>query len=338
MDAKERPADVGVESQLIGTSSAFEEVLARLCRFSACDAPVLVEGETGTGKELIARAVHYRSERAGGPFVPVNCAALPEALVVNELFGHEVGAYTGAQGRQSGLVDKARGGTIFFDEVDSLPIPAQAVLLRFLQDQEFRPLGAGSTQRGDVRVVAATNTRLTTLVRTGRFREDLFYRLNVLSIVLPPLRARLEDVPLLAEHFLRRLNQQYPGNGRTLTRRAKTALEQHPWPGNVRELENRLHRAYLLASGAVIEADDLDLGPAVAARDTAPRTGTPCGFADAKARVVEEFERDYLRRLMATAEGNVSAASRMASKERRAFTRLLKKHGINRQQFLPRGG
>ena len=175
-----------LQSGLVGESRTFHDVLVKIEAFSACDAPVLIEGETGTGKELVARALHYLSRRRSGPFVPINCAALPEQLVVSELFGHKRGAFTGAEIRQAGLVEQANRGTIFFDEVDSLPLPAQAVLLRFLQDQEYRPLGGGAPQTGNVRVLAASNASMRTQVRERRFREDLFYRLNVLACICRP--------------------------------------------------------------------------------------------------------------------------------------------------------
>jgi len=331
-------ADVALDAQLIGDSACFQEVLARITRFSACDAPVLIEGETGTGKELVARALHYRSARRGHPFVPINCAALPEQLVVSELFGHERGAFTGAQGRRAGLVEQARQGTIFFDEVDTLPPQVQAVLLRFLQDQEYRPLGGGSALRADTRVVAASNVCMATAVRERRFREDLYHRLNVLEVSLPPLRARRGDILDLATRFLDRLSLQYRRAPKTLSAGAVSALLKHDWPGNVRELENRLHRSFLMADGRQICCADLELDGSE--RGDGPGTDVvlPEGtFAAAKARAIADFEHAYLCNLMAATHGNVSAASRLAGKERRTFTRLLKKHGIDRRRFLAGG-
>jgi two-component system, NtrC family, response regulator GlrR len=332
-------ADVAVDTELIGDSACFQEVLARIVRFSACDAPVLIEGETGTGKELVARALHYRSARQGYPFVPINCAALPEQLVVSELFGHERGAFTGAQARRVGLVEQARRGTIFFDEVDTLPPPAQAVLLRFLQDQEYRPLGGGSALRADTRVVAASNVCMATAVRERRFREDLYHRLNVLEVSLPPLRARRGDILDLAAHFLDRLSHQYGRAPKSLSRMAVSALLKHNWPGNVRELQNRLHRSFLMADGRQICCGELELDRPEQGDGSEERAVLPEGtFAAAKARAVAEFERAYLCNLMASTLGNVSAASRLAGKERRTFARLLKKHGIDRQPFLAGSG
>ncbi len=326
---------------LVGGSRAFHDVLAKIKAFSVCDAPILIEGETGTGKELVARAVHYLSMRRGGPFVPVNCAALPDQLVVNELFGHTRGAFTGAEVRQAGLVEQACRGTILFDEVDTLPLPAQAVLLRFLQDQEYRPLGGGAPKTGNVRVLAASNADVGAKVRERSFREDLFYRLNVLTLHLPPLRERADDIPLLVRHFLERLRHRYGGPGKQVTAEAMAALRAHPWPGNVRELENRLHRAFVLAPAPEIDCADLELVPVNGSpHPQCPGTTGECGcasFAAAKARAVADFEQAYLQRLMTTTNGNVSAASRMARKERRTLARLLKKHGIDRRQFEANG-
>jgi DNA-binding NtrC family response regulator len=327
------------QSGLVGGSRAFLDVLAKIRAFSACDAPILIEGETGTGKELVARAVHYLSKRRGGPFAPINCAALPEHLVVNELFGHTRGAFTGAEARQAGLVEQACRGTIFFDEVDTLPLPAQAVLLRFLQDQEYRPLGGGAPKTGNVRVLAASNTSIQAKVRDRSFREDLFYRLSVLTLHLPPLRERRDDIPALAGHFLDRFRHRYGGPGKLLSAEAMAALGRHDWPGNVRELENRLHRAFVLAATAEINRADLELVPVNGHPwPQCAKTGNECmAFSVAKAQAVAEFEHAYLLRLMTATKGNVSAASRIASKERRTLARLLKKHGIDRRQFEANG-
>ncbi|MDO6416130.1 sigma-54 dependent transcriptional regulator [Sphingomonas sp. BIUV-7] len=327
----------GARSGLVGASDAIRAVLAKLEAFSTCDAPVLIDGETGTGKELAARALHYQSRRRGEPFVPINCAALPEQLIVNELFGHHRGAFTGAEVRQAGLVEQAGGGTILFDEVDMLPLPAQAVLLRFLQDQEYRPLGGGVVKIGDVRIVAASNARLATKVKDRSFREDLFYRLGVLMLHLPPLRERRDDVPLLADHFLQRLQQRY-GGAKRLDPQALDTLEAHDWPGNVRELENRLHRAFVLSPGPEIGCAELELEPTAApARLRTVANGCDV-FAAAKVRAIADFEHDYLSRLMAMTRGNISAASRVAHKERRTLARLLQKHGINRREYQGEGG
>ncbi|MEO0762097.1 MAG: sigma-54 dependent transcriptional regulator [Pseudomonadota bacterium] len=319
---------------MVGGSAAFRDALDKIDRFAGCIAPVLVEGETGTGKELAARALHARSDRSSGPFVALNVAALPEALVVNELFGHEGGAYTGAAGRQGGLVAEAEGGTLFLDEIDGLPLGAQAVLLRFLQDQEYRPLGGGRMRRADVRVVAASNAGMAGLIGARQFREDLFWRLAVLQLTLPPLRERPGDLEPLVAHFLGLMRRRYGGARRGIAPGAWEAMRRHPWPGNVRELENRVHRGYVLAAGAAISAEAMDL---TRTPDAAPDAGDSAAcapFAAAKADAVAAFERAYIARALAETGGNVSAASRLAGKERRAFTRLIAKHGIDWRDFV----
>lgn len=318
---------------LIGESRPFQAALDQMSRFAECSAPVLLEGETGTGKELAARTIHGQSDRSAGPFVPLNMAALPEALLINELFGHEAGAYTGAQRSSGGLVQEAEGGTIFLDEIDSMPLSVQATLLRFLEDQEYRPLGAGAARQADVRVISATNADMTELVRAHRFREDLFYRVNVLHLRLPPLRARLGDLEPLAASFLERLRQRYGGATRRIAPDAWAVMRRHSWPGNVRELENRIHRGFLMAQGADIGVVDLDLGHVAAETSAEPAEAT--SFTAAKARVVAEFERAYIERVLSETHGNLSAASRLANKERRSFARLVVKYGIDRKDFAP---
>lgn len=336
--AVEADANDDLNSRLIGASPSFRAVKANIRRFSQCDAPVLIEGETGTGKELVARALHYLSPRGGGPFVPVNCGALPEQLIVNELFGHERGAFTGADKSAAGLVAQARDGTIFFDEVDALPLTAQAVVLRFLQDQEYRPLGNGAVRTGNVRVIAASNACIKACVEARCFREDLFYRLNVLGLGLPPLREREEDILLLATHFLDRFGKVYGALPKTLSRAAQMAMRGHDWPGNVRELENRIHRAFVLTRGPELCAQDIGFSPvdepAPSPSHASAEDHVNVNFAVAKARAVSEFEYAYLYRLMSVTHGNISAASRLSGKERRTLTRLLRKHGIERETFL----
>ena len=326
---------------LIGTSKCFLQATGMIPILSASKSTVLISGETGTGKELFARAIHYCGERRSKPFVPVNCAALPDHLIENELFGHSRGAFTGALLEKQGLLHEADGGTLFLDEINSLSLSVQSKLLRVLQDQEFRPLGSTKSKTINVKIVAATNADLRHLVETRQFREDLFYRLNVLSISLPPLRDRKEDILLLANHALKVSAKEFGKPNLALGHTAKARLMSHPWPGNVRELQGVIQRAVAMASGDALEADDLDL----------PETGKPelkgptmallsreglsesCSFQDMKARVIEEFERAYLSELLATHHGNISKAARAARKERRAFQRLLMKHGLDRRVF-----
>jgi two-component system, NtrC family, response regulator AtoC len=312
---------------LVGRSPAFLATMDTVRRLVRCDAPVLVLGETGTGKELVARAIHNLGARASGPFVPVNCGALPDHLMENELFGHERGAYTDARSAAPGAIGEAAGGTLFLDEVDALSPKAQAALLRFLQDREYRPLGGGRTRRADARVIAASNADLRELCERRAFRPDLYFRLDILSVALPPLRARGEDIELLATHFARSYARQYGLPSPRLDRRCLDLLRDYPWPGNVRELENLVHRQLLLADGPRLSlrpgADPA--GPPAGAGGQVPAPGR---FAEAKARAIESFERAFLARLMEETGGNVTRAARLADKERRALGKLLKKHAI----------
>jgi DNA-binding NtrC family response regulator len=265
---------------MIGRSRQFNAMLAQLRRFATCAAPVLLEGETGTGKELAAREIHYAGPRRDKPFVPVNCGAIPDSLAESELFGHRRGAFTDAKSAQPGMIEHARGGTLFLDEVDSLSTKAQVTLLRFLQDSEYRPVGGGPLLSADVRVIAATNASLQTLVDKGRFRRDLFYRLNPLYVRLPALREREGDAALLADYFLdvaaRRLNV----TTKMWTAEARCTLIAYGWPGNVRELENVALRACLCADG-----------PEVGLRELA--SAEPAMLADAQRHAVREMPATY---------------------------------------------
>ena len=322
---------------MLGQSSAYRAARAQLQRYARCDALVLIEGETGTGKELAAREIHYASTRRDRPFVPVNCGAIQDGLIENELFGHQRGAFTDARNAQPGLVDHARGGTLFLDEVDSLSAKAQVTLLRFLQDNEYRPVGGGAVLTSDARVIAATNACLDQAVAAGRFRRDLQYRLNALHVRLPPLREREGDVALLAEHFLGAIAQRMGGAAKRWGADALCALGAHAWPGNVRELENVALRAYMRTDGEVIGLAELaaaepSIVPPRHQFERAAATAELC-FAQAKSRAIEVFEHGYLLQLMQRACGNVTAAARLSGTERRQLGKLLKKHGIETKQF-----
>jgi two-component system, NtrC family, response regulator GlrR len=312
---------------LVGDSGTFRGALARLSRIAASSAPVLVSGETGVGKGLFARAIHYSGARRARPFVPVNCSALPEHLFENELFGHGRGAYTDASSSQAGLLAEADSGTLFLDEIDTLVSSSQAKLLRFLQDGEYRPLGTTKTLTADIRVIAATNADLAGLVSARRFRQDLFHRLNVLCVEIPPLRARPGDVPLLAEHFVARYRAQYGRGGLRLTAAAMRKLVAHRWPGNVRELESLIHRAVVFAATDDLDAGDVEL-PGACARAPEPAT-----LRAAKGEALDEFERTYITRLLGEHQGNVSHAARASGRDRRSFQRLLRKHGLSAATF-----
>jgi len=308
--------------QLIGESEAFRAAVKKIPLIARCDASVLISGETGTGKELCARAIHYLSPRAPRPFVPVNCGAMPVELVENELFGHERGAFTDASTTQPGLIHEADGGSLFLDEVDGLPAAAQVKLLRFLQDKEYRPLGSAKARTTDVRVIAAANIDLEAAVRAGRLRQDFYYRLNVIPLLLPPLRDRRPDIPLLARHFLARYAEEFNKPATDFSADALRQLTLHDWPGNVRELEHLVARAVALSEGEVIEGQDLSLPPGA-------RVACPASFREAKAR----FERVYIEDLLLTHRGNITQAAQAAHKNRRAFWELIRKHQINVGSF-----
>jgi DNA-binding NtrC family response regulator len=308
---------------LVGESPAFLDTIGRIPRIAACAATVLLGGETGVGKELFARAIHYNGNRECRPFVPVNCSALPDHLFENELFGHAKGAYTDASTRESGLLGEADGGTLFLDEVDMLSPSAQAKLLRFLQDREYRPLGSSRPLVADARVIAASNADLRELVAQRQFRQDLFHRLNVLSLEVPPLRSRMSDTPLLAEHFLARFAAQYGRPPVRLSCGALRKLLAYAWPGNVRELEGILHRAVVFSTSDTLEARDIEL----------PVAASAAAATVDKDRAMEEFERSYLVNLLSDHGGNVSRSARVSGKDRRTFQRLLRKHGIERGAF-----
>ena len=334
VDRHEAPAAVAPQGRLrlnglVGQAMCFVRELDKVPLFAKADATVLIRGETGTGKELFAQAIHYHSARNGKPFVPVNCGALPDQLFENEVFGHVRGAFTSAFSHQQGLVAEAAGGTLFLDEIDTLSPSAQTKLLRFLQDRQYRPLGASKSVVADVRVIAATNADLKRHVEDRRFREDLYYRLNVLSLAIPPLRDRMEDLPALVAHFVRQHGQPPRREPMTISPEALHKLQLYGWPGNVRELEGIIQRAVVLTASRVLEPDHLDLP---SAPDT-QSAETPASLREAKAVAVREFEQRYLTRLLAEFMGNVTRAARAAGKERRAFQRLLDKHGLDRRMF-----
>jgi DNA-binding NtrC family response regulator len=320
-----------VLARLVGKAPAFEHAVSTIPILARSDGTVLISGETGTGKELVARAIHELSPRTARPFVALNCGALVDTLLEGELFGHERGAYTDARDRRQGLIAHAGAGTVFLDEAETLTPRAQVTLLRVLQERTYRPLGCTWEQRVDARFVASTNTRLERLVKTGAFRADLYYRLCVFSVTLPPLRERRDDLLPLCAHFLAK-----HGNGAAprLSSSAIEAILSHDWPGNVRELESAIVRAVHLAQNGVVEPHDLNLLGAEAPDPPAPAPdeGLP-PYKSAKRRVVEAFERRYVTRLMTEHRGNVSRAARAAGKERRDLGKLLKRHGLDPKSF-----
>jgi DNA-binding NtrC family response regulator len=312
--------DIGLK-YIIGESPEFLDKVRCIPRFARYDATVLISGESGTGKEVFARGIHYLSSRAGRAFVPVNCGALPENLVESEIFGHKRGAFTGALSDQQGLIREAEGGTLFLDEIDCLTQQAQVKLLRFLQDGEYRSVGSHHVLRSNIRVIAATNADFKEVVRSGKFREDLFYRLNVLCLRLPPLRERAGDIVLLAYDFLKKQSALTNTPPKILSLAALNRLLSHSWPGNVRELQNVLMRASVLSDRKVIEPSDINLP------DEKPGI-EDLSFRTLKSHVVWRFEHDFLTSVMHAHNGNISRAAVAAKKNRRAFWQLLRKHDL----------
>jgi len=312
--------------QLVGESPGFVNLLKRIPQIANCDANVLIQGETGTGKEVYARAIHYRSSRAGTPFVPVNCGAIPVELVENELFGHERGAFTSAMNVQAGLIEEANNGTLLLDEIDCLPMLAQVKLLRFLQEREYKPLGSTRIRRADVRIIAASNTNLAQAVESGRMRRDLYYRINIIGLTLPSLRERREDIPLLSQYFLAKYAATFNKPIEGISTDALNLLMSFDWPGNVRELEHVIERATIMSENSQLEAEDLEL-PASFEVDHCR------SLQEAKAKQIASFEKNYIQGVLRICGGNITRAAQVAQKNRRAFWQLIQKHQIDVSRF-----
>jgi DNA-binding NtrC family response regulator len=309
---------------MVGTSQAFRELMTLLTKLAQYEVPVLIEGETGTGKELAARAIHYGSRRQAHPFIPVNCGAIPDTLVESELFGHRRGAFTDARDDQPGVVMLAHRGTLFLDEIDSLPLKGQVSLLRFLQDQQYRPVGGGPVRQADVRVIAASNRSLDELTAAGQFRLDLLYRLKLMHVRVPPLRDRHGDAAVLAEHFVRTASRRFEKPAVTLSSETLAWLDQYAWPGNVRELEHTVYREFLLNDEAQLHLPAPESGQLALTMYGAPPT-----YRQAKAAAIEAFERQFLTTLMARTCGCISVAARLVHTERRHLGKLLKRYSID---------
>jgi transcriptional regulator with GAF, ATPase, and Fis domain len=331
---------------IIGNNAKMRELFGILDKIAPTDTTVVIEGETGTGKEVVAQTIHQRSRRADKPFIVFDCSAVPDNLIESELFGHEKGSFTGAIMARQGLFEMANGGTIFLDELGELSLELQPKLLRVLEMREVRRVGGTRSMKVDVRVIAATNRSLEHEVREGRFRQDLYYRLSVVRLFLPPLRDRTEDIPLLVRHFLRDSRFNRDGQGRmrisAMSRDTQEAMLAHGWPGNVRELLNVIERACSFAETDIIELVDLpaqlvgsehmqrlaDLRPQVLDdRQDVSELGT---FKDAKEQWVTAFERDYIRKLLERNGHNISHAAREAEIDRKYFRKLMKKYGLER--------
>jgi two-component system, NtrC family, response regulator GlrR len=312
--------------KLIGQSRVFIDEINKIPRLAKSEISVLISGETGTGKEMVARAIHYLSDRADRAFVPVNCGAIPVELLENELFGHDRGAFTGASGSRSGVIQEAEKGTLFLDEVDSLPLLAQVKLLRFLQEKEYRPLGSTKAIKGDVRIIAASNADLETAIAAGTLRRDLYYRLNVVPIVLPALRQRSEDIILLAQHFLVEKAARLNSPAVEFSPEAERKLMLYSWPGNVRELEHVIERVVVLCNQKTIHEDQIIFS----GESNHP---AELSFQEMKANVISEFETNYIQNLLVAYRGNITRAAQAAQKERRTFWQLIRKYKIDVEKF-----
>src|SRR5499433_725250 len=315
---------------IIGQNPKMREIAELVARVAPAPTTVLVRGESGTGKELVARAIHKYSPLRDKPLLTVNCTALTPSLMESELFGHRRGAFTGAIADKVGLFEKADGGTMFLDEIGDMPLEMQGKLLRVLQAGEIKPVGDVATRRVRVRVIAATNRDLESAMQRGEFREDLFYRFNAFTITLPGLRERMEDLPVLAYHFLRKAEAKVNKKVERISTEALDLLKRYPWPGNLRELENIIERAVVLATSREVEVSLLPLH----LQENAPATmQSGERFQEAKERAVARFEQDAITRFLGEARGNVSAAAKRAGITRRNFHRLIAKYRVNTQSF-----
>jgi len=307
---------------IVGSCPKIEELLTQISIVAQNDVPVIIYGESGTGKELVARAIHYTGKRADRPFVVENCGAIPENLIENELFGHVKGAYTDARTDQKGLFEEAHGGTLFLDEIGELPTTTQVKFLRVLQDGEFKRIGSTRPIRVDVRVIAATNKDLIQAIADKSFREDLFYRLNVIPVHIPPLRERKEDIPLLINHFLTEFNKELGKAVEGFSPAAIQKMMTYQWPGNIRELKNKVKQAMVLTRNNVITAEELFFHVPVSSNKFQ-------SFKEAK----REFEKEYISQVLRICQGNISQAARLAKKDRKDFYDVMKKYGIQPEAF-----
>ncbi len=323
VEARGRELRKGSQAQffegMIGKSAQMQKAFESIRRVAGSDAPVLIVGESGTGKEMAARAVHHLSKRSAGPFVPINCGAIPENLLESELFGHEKGSFTGAHAQRQGRIEAAQDGTLFLDEIGELDPPLQVKLLRFLQEGQLERVGGRKPLKVETRVICATNSDLRAAMAEGRFREDLYYRIGVVVITMPPLREREGDVRYLAETLMERLAAEQ-GKTLVLSRKALDAMEAHSWPGNVRELENRLRRAVIMAEGSQISADDLELGSPAMAHES-------LGLA----RAHEAVDREMVERALARNRGNLTRCAEELKISRPTMYQLLDRLGISRK-------
>ncbi len=327
--------EVSRANQLIGASAPMLELANRLPTIAQTEASVVVYGESGTGKEVVARTIHALSRRSDRAFVTVNCGSLPETLLESELFGYKKGAFTDARTDTPGLVEEADGGTLFLDEIGEISGAVQVKLLRFIQLKEYKPLGSPKARIADVRIIVATNRDLRQAVADGDFREDLFYRLNIVPLTLPPLRERRGDITALAAHFLEQFNRRLSKTVEVSDPGVFRALERHRWPGNVRELENKIEQLAVMAVDGIIRPSDVQFEPLSGTVPALPqlRGGELGKFREEKKTLLESFERDYLERILVSESGHVSNAAKRAGLDRKNLWQLMKKHGIEAEQF-----
>jgi len=310
---------------IIGASMALQKLLEKVEKVAIRDTSVLITGESGTGKELIAQAIHYNSPRREKPFIAINCGAIPDSVLESELFGHKKGSFTGAESDKEGLLKAADGGTLFLDEIGNLPLNVQKTLLRFLQEQEFRRIGDTESTRVDVRLISATNADLTSDVETGKFREDLFYRLNVINLHLPPLRERRADIPLLATHFIAEQNRKFNTNIKGLSAEAQRAASEYSWPGNIRQLRNVIEACMTIES-----KEQIDLSTLAQFIETEDTPNEEDDYNQALGR----FEIDYLCQLLRSVDGNIEVAAQKAGMNMATIYRKLKKYGLRKEDVL----
>jgi len=328
-------------ASLIGSSRAMRTLHNQIDRVAKTSATVLITGESGTGKELVARELHKHSLRKDEQFIPLNCSTLPESIIESELFGHLRGSFTGALRDKKGLIEEANHGTLFLDEIGDLSMAMQVKLLRLLQEGEYKAIGSNTIRKVDIRFIAATNQNLHEKIRRGEFREDLFYRLNVINIVVPPLRERLDDIPLLVHSFLEKYNVLHHKNIKRVSPDTLNALMQRDWPGNVRELENTIERGVIMAAGNTLETEDVTLP----CRE-APSSETPLfsegdiysmPFKEAKDKLIEEFQSQYISKALARHSGNVSQAARESGLKRQYLHRLMRETNVDSKTFKKQG-
>ena len=322
---------------LLGTSAAMDRLHTQIDRVAVTSATVLITGESGTGKELVARAIHSHSLRKPNPFIPIDCSTIPESIIESELFGHVKGSFTGAIRDKKGLVEEADTGTLFLDEIGDLSVGMQVKLLRLLQEGQYKPVGGNAIRKVDIRFITATNRNLSELIKKGEFREDLFYRLNVINIHLPPLRERMEDIPVLANHFTKKYCVIHGKKVKGLSQDGMNHLMRREWPGNIRELENVIERGVIMATGDVLHEEDLVPTDAFAATRTTAHHSPDDIFAmplkEAKDRLIEEFQTQYIAKALARHGGNVSQAARDSGVKRQYLHRLMRDTNLDSKTF-----